>query len=37
MGLVKNYPSLVGCRVCLGVAEAGLFPGTPSLSLCESS
>ncbi|KDQ21835.1 hypothetical protein BOTBODRAFT_99811 [Botryobasidium botryosum FD-172 SS1] len=27
MGLVKNYPQLVGCRVCLGVAEAGLFPG----------
>ncbi|KAF8629066.1 hypothetical protein AX15_003563 [Amanita polypyramis BW_CC] len=27
MGLVKNYPQLVGVRVCLGVAEAGLFPG----------
>ncbi|KAF8651375.1 hypothetical protein AX16_004822 [Volvariella volvacea WC 439] len=27
MGLVKNYPQLVGTRVCLGVAEAGLFPG----------
>ncbi|PPQ94104.1 hypothetical protein CVT25_009255 [Psilocybe cyanescens] len=27
MGLVKNYPQLVGARVCLGVAEAGLFPG----------
>ncbi|KAL5520958.1 hypothetical protein ACEPAF_2961 [Sanghuangporus sanghuang] len=27
MGLVKTYPQLVGTRVCLGVAEAGLFPG----------
>ncbi|KAJ3514424.1 hypothetical protein NLJ89_g2392 [Agrocybe chaxingu] len=27
MGIVKNYPQLVGARVCLGVAEAGLFPG----------
>ncbi|KAH9945336.1 MFS general substrate transporter [Epithele typhae] len=27
MGLVKNYPQLVGTRVLLGVAEAGLFPG----------
>ncbi|KAI0325823.1 MFS general substrate transporter [Cubamyces sp. BRFM 1775] len=27
MGLCKNYPQLVGTRVCLGVAEAGLFPG----------
>ncbi|KAJ4466264.1 MFS general substrate transporter [Lentinula aciculospora] len=27
MGLVKNYLQLVGVRVCLGVAEAGLFPG----------
>ncbi|EPQ50490.1 MFS general substrate transporter [Gloeophyllum trabeum ATCC 11539] len=27
MGLVKNYEQLVGTRVCLGVAEAGLFPG----------
>ncbi|KAF8876865.1 major facilitator superfamily domain-containing protein [Infundibulicybe gibba] len=27
MGLVKNYPQLVGVRICLGVAEAGLFPG----------
>nr|GAT49245.1 predicted protein [Mycena chlorophos] len=26
MGLVKTYPQLVGVRVCLGVAEAGLFP-----------
>jgi len=22
-----SYPQLVGARVCLGVAEAGLFPG----------
>lgn len=22
-----SYPQLVGTRVCLGVAEAGLFPG----------
>ncbi|KAJ6594307.1 MFS general substrate transporter [Mycena capillaripes] len=27
MGLVKTYPQLVGTRICLGVAEAGLFPG----------
>ena len=27
MGLVKSYPQLVGMRVCLGVAEAGLYPG----------
>ncbi|KAJ4469922.1 MFS general substrate transporter [Lentinula edodes] len=27
MGLVKTYPQLVGVRVCLGIAEAGLFPG----------
>ncbi|KAJ6521970.1 MFS general substrate transporter [Mycena vulgaris] len=27
MGLVKTYPQLVGVRICLGIAEAGLFPG----------
>ncbi|EIW53164.1 MFS general substrate transporter [Trametes versicolor FP-101664 SS1] len=27
MGLVKTYPQLVGVRVCLGIAEAGLPPG----------
>ncbi|KAF9255008.1 MFS general substrate transporter [Marasmius fiardii PR-910] len=27
MGLVKTYPQLVGVRILLGVAEAGLFPG----------
>ncbi|TFK86322.1 MFS general substrate transporter [Polyporus arcularius HHB13444] len=27
MGLVKTYPQLVGVRVCLGVAEAGLGCG----------
>ncbi|TCD71732.1 hypothetical protein EIP91_005498 [Steccherinum ochraceum] len=27
MGLVKNYPQLVGVRIALGVTEAGLFPG----------
>ncbi|KAI0771301.1 MFS general substrate transporter [Trametes elegans] len=27
MGLVKNFPQFVGARICLGVAEAGLFPG----------
>ncbi|EIN06839.1 MFS general substrate transporter [Punctularia strigosozonata HHB-11173 SS5] len=27
MGLVRNYPELVGVRICLGIAEAGLFPG----------
>ncbi|KII83239.1 hypothetical protein PLICRDRAFT_47390 [Plicaturopsis crispa FD-325 SS-3] len=31
MGLVKTYQQLVGVRVCLGVAEAGLFPGV----VCE--
>lgn len=23
----SSYPQLVGVRVCLGIAEAGLFPG----------
>ncbi|KAF9220034.1 MFS general substrate transporter [Gyrodon lividus] len=27
MGFVRTYPQLVGLRVCLGVAEAGLYPG----------
>ncbi|OSC99289.1 MFS general substrate transporter [Trametes coccinea BRFM310] len=27
MGLVKTYPQLLGVRVCLGLAEAGLPPG----------
>ncbi|KAH9919553.1 MFS general substrate transporter [Fomitopsis serialis] len=27
MGLVKSYPQLVGARLCLGIAEAGIFPG----------
>jgi len=27
MGLVKTYPQLVAVRVCLGIAEAGLYPG----------
>ncbi|KAF8125325.1 MFS general substrate transporter [Boletus edulis] len=27
MGFVKTYPQLVGARVCLGVAEAGFYPG----------
>ncbi|KAH9919548.1 major facilitator superfamily domain-containing protein [Fomitopsis serialis] len=27
MGLVKTYPQLVGTRICLGITEAGLFPG----------
>ncbi|EPS96925.1 hypothetical protein FOMPIDRAFT_1032200 [Fomitopsis schrenkii] len=27
MGIVKTYPQLVGIRICLGIAEAGLFPG----------
>lgn len=27
MTLDLSYPQLVGTRVCLGVAEAGLFPG----------
>lgn len=33
MGIVKTYPQLVGVRACLGVAEAGLFPGKSSLPL----
>ena len=34
MGLCKTYKQLVGVRFCLGVTEAGLFPGKslPSLS-----
>ncbi|KIK95819.1 hypothetical protein PAXRUDRAFT_826631 [Paxillus rubicundulus Ve08.2h10] len=27
MGFVKTYPQLVGVRVCLGAAEAGIYPG----------
>ncbi|KIJ64854.1 hypothetical protein HYDPIDRAFT_132016 [Hydnomerulius pinastri MD-312] len=27
MGFVRTYPQLVGVRVCLGVVEAGLYPG----------
>ncbi|KAI5118655.1 hypothetical protein M0805_002575 [Coniferiporia weirii] len=27
MGFVKTYPQLVGVRICLGIAEAGFFPG----------
>ncbi|KAF9230764.1 major facilitator superfamily domain-containing protein [Melanogaster broomeanus] len=27
MGFVKTYPQLVGARLCLGAAEAGLYPG----------
>jgi len=27
MGFVKTYHQLVGVRLCLGLAEAGLFPG----------
>lgn len=27
MAFVKTYPQLLGVRVCLGIAEAGLFPG----------
>ncbi|KIJ64862.1 hypothetical protein HYDPIDRAFT_153698 [Hydnomerulius pinastri MD-312] len=27
MGFVRTYPQLIGVRVCLGVAEAGLYPG----------
>ncbi|KAI5118654.1 hypothetical protein M0805_002574 [Coniferiporia weirii] len=27
MGLVKTYHQLLGVRICLGAAEAGLFPG----------
>ncbi|KAF5328380.1 hypothetical protein D9619_013264 [Psilocybe cf. subviscida] len=27
MGTIKTYPQLIGVRILLGVAEAGLFPG----------
>jgi MFS family permease len=27
VGLVKNYESLLALRFCLGIFEAGLFPG----------
>ncbi|KAI0761386.1 MFS general substrate transporter [Trametes elegans] len=27
MGLARSYPQLVGVRICLGIAEAGLPPG----------
>ncbi|KAG2353815.1 MFS nicotinic acid transporter Tna1 [Suillus spraguei] len=27
MAFVKTYPQLVGVRICLGITEAGLFPG----------
>jgi MFS family permease len=27
MGLVKDYYGLLICRLCLGIAEAGLYPG----------
>jgi hypothetical protein len=27
MGLVNSYGSLIACRLLLGAAESGLFPG----------
>ena len=33
MGFVTNLGSLVACRVLLGLAEGGLFPG---VAYCES-
>ncbi|KAI5457516.1 major facilitator superfamily domain-containing protein [Mariannaea sp. PMI_226] len=27
LGLVRNYHSLLAVRICLGIAEAGLYPG----------
>lgn len=27
MGVVQSFGGLVACRVALGIAEAGLFPG----------
>ena len=30
MGLVNSYGSLLACRLLLGAAEAGLFPGKPT-------
>lgn len=32
-GIVKNFAGLMVCRVLLGVAEAGFFPGTGSVLL----
>jgi MFS family permease len=32
MGIVKNYAGLLAVRFLLGLAEAGLFPGTYSSS-----
>lgn len=29
---MNSYPQLVGVRICLGVAEAGFFPGVVYLS-----
>jgi MFS family permease len=27
MGIVSNYPGLLAARFCLGIPEAGIFPG----------
>lgn len=27
MGVVQNFPGLIGARAVLGIAEGGLFPG----------
>lgn len=33
MGFVENFAGLIACRVLLGLAEGGLFPG---VAYCES-
>ena len=33
MGLVTSYAGLLACRFFLGLAEAGLFPGTLRTSI----
>lgn len=35
MGLVTNYAGLLACRFFLGLAEAGLFPGTSLETQCH--
>ena len=37
MGLVTNYSGLLAARWFLGIAEAGLFPGTYSAQLLKAS
>lgn len=36
MGVVQSYGGLIACRLALGIAESGLFPGTPHRLLSTS-